>query len=79
MFELLPPEYKSLAVRTSVIYAPHPYVWMATAKSTSTGLGMVSEGKEMAREDLPPWEQSQIKEYPMVQFSFFVDLNRTAC
>lgn len=29
MFDILPPELKSLAVRSSVRYAPHPYVWMA--------------------------------------------------
>ncbi|KAK4703099.1 xanthine dioxygenase, partial [Phenoliferia sp. Uapishka_3] len=66
MFEILPPAYRSLAVRTKVQYSPHPYVWMATAKSNSTGLGMVSDGMETAREDLPPFEVSKIKTYPMV-------------
>lgn len=38
---------------------------MASAKSTSTGLGMVSEGLETSREDLPPWEAQHIKTYPL--------------
>ena len=29
MFDILPPELKSVAVRARVRYAPHPYVWMA--------------------------------------------------
>jgi len=66
MFELLPAPLKSLAVRTHVQYAPHPYVWMSPAKALSTGLGMESEGKEMDRADLPLWEEQHIKKYPMV-------------
>ncbi|KAM0754882.1 Clavaminate synthase-like protein [Meredithblackwellia eburnea MCA 4105] len=66
MFDILPPAYKSLAVRTKVQYAPRPYIWMSPAKSNSTGLGMVSEGLEMPREDLPPFEESKVKIYPML-------------
>lgn len=40
MFDILPAEYKSLAVRARVKYFPHPYVAIGTAKSRSTGLGM---------------------------------------
>ncbi|KAK0479615.1 Clavaminate synthase-like protein [Armillaria novae-zelandiae] len=44
MFEILPPELKSLAVRSKVKYAPLPYVWMVHAHDVSTGLGLESEG-----------------------------------
>ncbi|KAG6816985.1 hypothetical protein H0H87_001053 [Tephrocybe sp. NHM501043] len=78
MFDILPKEYKSLAVRMKVKYAPHPYVWMASAHAVSTGLGMVSEGLETALEELPPWEERRCKTYPVVrvaahQFDFAVD------
>ncbi|XP_006453935.1 hypothetical protein AGABI2DRAFT_196515 [Agaricus bisporus var. bisporus H97] len=65
MFEMLSDEYKSLAVRTTVRYAPHPYVWMAPARAMSTGLGIESEGKELPLDELPSWEESKIKVFPM--------------
>lgn len=67
MFNILPPELKSVAVRTRVRYAPHPYVWMAPAHALSTGLGIMSEGLEMSYDELPPWEESKIKVLPMVR------------
>ncbi|TBU62425.1 Clavaminate synthase-like protein [Dichomitus squalens] len=66
MFDILPPELKSVAVRTKVKYAPHPYVWMAPARALPTGLGILSEGLEMSYDELPPWEESRIKVLPMV-------------
>ena len=66
MFEILSPELKSLAVRTSVRYAPHPYVWMATARAMPTGLGLESEGLELPTGDLPDWEESKIQTLPVV-------------
>lgn len=66
MFELLPPDLKELAFRTKVKYAAHPYLWMSKAKARSTGLGMVSEGKELKPEELPPVDEKAIKIYPMV-------------
>lgn len=66
VFDILPPELKSVAVRTRVRYAPHPYVWMATARSNSLGLGMETEGLEMKLDELPPWDESKIKVLPMV-------------
>ena len=44
MFEILPPALKSLAARSSVRYAPHPYVWIVPARALPTGLGIESEG-----------------------------------
>lgn len=69
MFEDLSPEEKSLAVRTKVRYAPHPYVWMSKARSNEMGLGLVSEGKELPLEELPEWEESKIKTLPMVSMN----------
>ena len=69
MFDILPPEFKSLAVRTSVRYAPHPYIWMAPARALPTGLGIESEGLELPTGELPDWEESKIKAFPMVSQS----------
>lgn len=73
MFEGLKRELKSLAVRGRVKYAPHPYVWMSTARAMSTGLGIESEGRELKLEGgegeqgvLPKWEQGKIKILPFV-------------
>ena len=66
MFDLLPPELKSLAVRSRVKYAPHPYVWMATAHAMPNGLGMETEGLETPLDKMPPWEESKVKVYPLV-------------
>ncbi|TNY24598.1 taurine catabolism dioxygenase [Rhodotorula diobovata] len=65
MFDILPAHLKSLAVRTKVRYAPHPYVWMGSARARSTGLGMESEGTEMALDDLPPWKDEHVKTLPV--------------
>ncbi|KAI0962602.1 hypothetical protein AcV7_001407 [Taiwanofungus camphoratus] len=66
MFDLLPPELKSFAVRTKVKYAPHPYVWMAPAHAMPTGLGIESEGLELPWSELPPWEESKLKVLPIL-------------
>ena len=66
IFEILPPELKSLAVRTSVRYAPHPYIWMAPARARPTGLGIESEGLELPTGELPDWEESKIQTLPVV-------------
>ncbi|KAK4515517.1 uncharacterized protein ATC70_010467 [Mucor velutinosus] len=65
-FEILPQELKELAFKTQVKYAAHPYLWMSKAKARSTGLGMVSEGKELSKEELPEIEPEHIKIYPML-------------
>jgi len=64
-FDILPPELKSLAVRTKVKNAPHPYSWVSTAKAKSTGMGIETEGLEMPYDQLPPWEESKIQVLPM--------------
>ena len=67
MFDILPRELKSVAVRAKVRYAPHPYVWMATAHAKSTGLGIEDEGLEMPLDELPPWEEAKVKVLPVVR------------
>lgn len=62
-----------MAFKTQVKYAPHPYLWMSNAKSRPTGLGLVSEGKEISPEQLPEVKEEYIKVYPMVRVVF--DIN----
>ncbi|PBK93456.1 Clavaminate synthase-like protein [Armillaria gallica] len=66
MFEILPPELKSLAVRSKVKYAPLPYVWMAPAHAVSTGLGLESEGLEIPYDKLPSWEEAKRMVLPVL-------------
>ncbi|KPI35455.1 putative dioxygenase [Cyphellophora attinorum] len=66
MFDLLSPAQKAFALGTKVEYAPHPYVWISTAKSRQNGLGMVSEGLETPVSDLPAYEESDVQILPMV-------------
>jgi len=66
MFDILPAEYKSLAVRTKVKYAPHPYVWMAPSAAMSTGLGIESDGLELPFDQLPAWEEAKRKTFPIL-------------
>lgn len=66
MFERLSPEEKSLAIRSTIVYASHPYVWMSNARSRSTGLGLESDGLELYDSELPHWEECKVKRYPMV-------------
>jgi hypothetical protein len=66
MFDILPAEYKSLAVRMKVKYAPHPYVWMAPAAAMPTGLGIESDGLELSFNQLPDWEEAKRKTFPVV-------------
>ncbi|EAA35204.1 Clavaminate synthase-like protein [Neurospora crassa] len=65
MYDILSETQKAFARSTRVEYAPHPYVWMSSAKSRSTGLGLVSEGKEMPMEELPEIEEDRIQILPM--------------
>lgn len=70
MFEILPEEWKSVAVRAKVRYAPHPYVWMAPAHAKPTGLGIETENLEMPLDELPAWEESKIKTFPIVSWPY---------
>jgi xanthine dioxygenase len=65
-FDDLTPAQQDFALRTSVRYAPHPYVWIKEARANSTGLGLVSEGKELSRSQLPPYLDEDILTLPLV-------------
>ncbi|CDO94289.1 unnamed protein product [Kluyveromyces dobzhanskii CBS 2104] len=65
-FESLSKEDQERALKTTVVYAPHPYIFISPARATSDGLTMVSDGKEMPFEELPPWEKSKVKRLPLV-------------
>ncbi|GME98947.1 unnamed protein product [[Candida] boidinii] len=53
-------------MNTTVIYAPHPYIFIAPSKATEDGLTMVSEGKETQLDDLPEWDIKKVKKLPLV-------------
>ncbi|KAF2090385.1 Clavaminate synthase-like protein [Saccharata proteae CBS 121410] len=65
MYDLLSEEDKEFVRTSRAEYAPHPYIWMSSAASRSTGLGMISEGKELPSSELPPIEEEKIKILPM--------------
>ena len=65
MFDLLSAEDKEFARTSKIEYAPHPYIWMSAAKSRSDGLGLISEGAELAPADLPEIEEDKIQILPM--------------
>ncbi|KAK0763484.1 hypothetical protein N5P37_002861, partial [Trichoderma harzianum] len=61
----VPLEDKAFVRSTRVEYAAHPYIWMGRAKSHPTGLGLISEGKELDDEQLPPVDPTSIQILPM--------------
>lgn len=65
-YDLMTEEEKQVANHSWVEYAPHPYQWMGDCGSKSNGFGLVSESKEKRVEDLPPYNEEDIKKYPMV-------------
>ena len=66
MFDRLGAEEKEFVLTSKIEYAPHPYVWISSAKSRPDGLGMVSENLEVPIDSLPPIEQAaDIQVLPM--------------
>jgi len=65
-FDLLSPSQRAWALKTRVRYAPHPYVWMRNARALSTGLGLVTEGRELRRDELPAYEEDKVMTLPLV-------------
>ena len=59
-------EQRDFAERTVARYAPHPYVWMRKARAMPDGLGLYSEGRELARGELPPFAEEEIVTLPLV-------------
>lgn len=50
---------------------------MAPAHAMSTGLGIESEGLELPLDELPPWEESRVKIFPLVSKTNSVDKQTT--
>jgi alpha-ketoglutarate-dependent taurine dioxygenase len=65
-FRDLSREQQDWALRTQVRYAPHPYVWIRNARARSNALGLESEGKELPRNELPPFDDAEITTLPLV-------------
>lgn len=65
MYDILSDEDKKFVRGAKVEYAPHPYIWMSSARSRSDGLGIISEGLELPPSDLPPVNEADIKILPM--------------
>ena len=65
MYDILSDADKEFARTTCVQYAPHPYVWMANAKSRTDGLGLISDGLELPYAELPVVDESKVKVLPM--------------
>jgi xanthine dioxygenase len=65
-FAQLSDAQKSWALRTQARYAPHPYIWIRNARARSDGLGLVSEGKELPKSELPAFDAAEIMTLPLV-------------
>jgi hypothetical protein len=44
---------------------------MSKAHAVPTGLGIENEGLELPTEELPAWEESKVKVYPLVRDLIF--------
>jgi alpha-ketoglutarate-dependent taurine dioxygenase len=65
MFDSLSPADQEFARTTRVEYAPHPYIWMSGARSRSDGLGLLTQGRELSADQLPPVDAEKIQILPM--------------
>ncbi|KAK9769391.1 putative Dioxygenase [Seiridium cardinale] len=65
MYDILSDADKEFVRTSKVEYAPHPYIWMSSAKARSTGLGMISDGKEVPLNELPPIDEEKIQILPL--------------
>ncbi len=57
---------QDFALRTVVRYAPHPYVWIRNARALPDALGLASDGKELSRDELPPFKEEEVMTLPLV-------------
>lgn len=60
-YQLLTEEQKAIADNSLITYAPHAFSWIAGCKATSDGSSIVSEGKEVPLDNLPPWTDDRMK------------------
>lgn len=65
-YKLLSDADKEFVNTHSVVYAPHPYIFIGACKATSDGLTLVSEGKERELANLPEWSEAEMKTFPLV-------------
>lgn len=63
---LLDDEMRKIVMHSRIEYAPHAFVWMASAHSTRLGHLIETEGKEKPLDELPPWDMEKVCVYPMV-------------
>ena len=64
-YQVLSEEDKQFVREAKAVYAPHPYIWMQHGHTTSDGLSLAPEGKELPLDQLPSWEQSKVKALPL--------------
>ncbi|KAI1110234.1 hypothetical protein F5Y14DRAFT_455253 [Nemania sp. NC0429] len=65
MYEALSDADKLFARGAKAEYAPHPYVWMSSAKSRPDGLGLLSQGLEVPLDELPPHSADEVQVLPL--------------
>jgi hypothetical protein len=66
-YEMFTPEERAIVDNSTVLYAPHPYQWISRCKQDSIGLSIpLGQGNEIPMDEMPPWEESKLKHYPMV-------------
>ncbi|KAK7920175.1 dioxygenase [Apiospora marii] len=65
-YGLMTPEEQRMADHSWVEYAPHPYMWIGDCRGRPNGLGLETEGREKAVEELGGFDPAAVKRYPMV-------------
>lgn len=61
LYGLLGAAERAAAESSWVEYAPFPYLWIEECHGNSTGLGLVTQGREHAMQDMPEWKPEFIK------------------
>jgi len=74
LLSLTPSPLPSSRSNRSLRSFPHSS-WIASTKFTSDGSSIVTEGKEIPLEDLPPFDEDKIKTLPMVWHNPLVRLS----
>ncbi|KAK5127777.1 hypothetical protein LTR85_004893 [Meristemomyces frigidus] len=67
LYEMLTAEEKAMADNSLVTYAPHPYKWISGCQQDTIGITIPQgQGKEVPQDQMPAFEFSKVKKYPMV-------------
>lgn len=72
LYSLLTDEEKRLADHSWVEYAPYPYQWIENCKGNTTGLGLVTQGKEHTIEELGEWDPKLVKRVSASTSEYFL-------